>query len=189
VDDKITRDNQFPHIVSAKQDSHLLKLIFEQNPLDKHADIAVDLAITPLDIVVNKSCLERIGQFFAPPEDVQLEEIKAKAVESVNALSALTRAQLEDALQSHKTVDLKVNIQAPNIIIPQDPTSPKSPLLVLDLGHLNVKTDLSKITNKEDKEHRAEEDFYDKFIIALTSMKVLLVPQNDQNWREAKVRL
>lgn len=65
-----------------------------------------------------------------------------KAVESMNSLSELTKAQLEDAVKNHKKIDLQVHIDAPTIIVPEDPCRKTSPVLVLDLGKLGVRTDL-----------------------------------------------
>ena len=144
-------------------------------------------------VLVNLSILSYflinfIVKFFTPPEgEVDISDLKNKALESVNNLSAVTMAQLEDALQQHKTVDLHVNLQAPTILIPENPTLIDSPMLVLDLGHLSVKTDLQAIDKKE-KDNRKESDFYDIFNLALTQVKVLLVPKSDVNWRDTKVR-
>ena len=59
-----TPNNKYPNMIGRFQhneDVHLLKLDFEQNPLDGHSDIMVSLSVTPLDIIINKSCLEQIG--------------------------------------------------------------------------------------------------------------------------------
>ena len=41
-------------------DDELLHLVFEQNPLDGHANMAVAMAMNPLDIIVNKKALDKI---------------------------------------------------------------------------------------------------------------------------------
>jgi vacuolar protein sorting-associated protein 13A/C len=179
----------------------LLDLEFEQNPLDGHADIAVKLVCVPLDIIVNKAFLERIGQFFVlPDEEMVISDLKNKAMESVNTLSAVTRAQLEDALQNHKSMDLNVNIQgrifgnvtinllAPTIIIPENANAEDSPLLVLDLGHLKIKSEVQKIDKSEEQKYnRKESDYYDHFEFSLTEVKMLLVPKNTANWQDPQV--
>ena len=72
-------------------------LRFEQNPLDKHADLVLDLKMEPLDVVVNKPALEKIGKFFSTPDEVDVTQIKTRAVDSINKISAQTRDQLPDS--------------------------------------------------------------------------------------------
>ena len=122
------------------------------------------------------------------PDELVVADIKSKAMESVNNLSAVTRAQLEDALQTHKSVDLNVNIQAPTIIIPENATIEDSPLLVLDLGHLKVKSEVQQIDKSEEQKYnRKESDYYDHFELSLTEVKMLLVPKNVTNWKDTQV--
>ena len=66
VDDKYTQNNKFPQMIGKEKTAtnvDLLNLEFEQNPLDGHADIAVKLVCVPLNIIVNKAFLERIGNY------------------------------------------------------------------------------------------------------------------------------
>lgn len=74
------------------------------------------------------------------------------------------------------------------ILIPQTPSSPTSPLLVLDLGFLTFKSDLRDV-KKETNYERSESDFYDKFNLSLKTIKLLLVPNMDSNWKNPQVKI
>lgn len=174
-----------------QRDQDLLSLDFEQNPLDHHSDAVLNLEMLPLCIAINRYCLERIAQFFAPPKDVSelSQNIKQQAVKSVYTLSVATRAQLEDAIKTHKSIDLNIKINAPVIIVPQTPTSPKSPLLILDLGFFSLKSDLRDVKKSTQYEviQRNESDFYDKFDLSLKAIKLLLVQNKDEDWQNVNV--
>jgi vacuolar protein sorting-associated protein 13A/C len=66
--------------------------------------------------------VEAVVQFFRPPES-QLESITAlidAAGQTLDGIRKETRAGLEYALDNHKTVDIKVDMNAPIIIIPME---------------------------------------------------------------------
>lgn len=56
------------------------------------------------------------------------------ASETLEGLRKDTRTGLEYALQTHKTIDLHVDINAPVIIIPEECDHLNEPLLVSDRG-------------------------------------------------------
>lgn len=196
LEDRYAQETCFPKIISkvASKETDLLQIEFEQNPLDKHADIVVSLKQEPIDIIINKFTLERVAKFFTPPPSAEnlTSDIKNKANETINSLSDLTKAQLEDAINSHKTIDLYLQIAAPTVIIPEDPTRKDSLLLVLDLGKLVLQSDLQPIEklskSKSDSTiERKESDYYDKFNLSLSNVKVLLVPSNTGHlWRDSQ---
>ena len=47
--------------------------------------------------------------------------------------------RLEDAIESHATLDLDLEIDAPYVIVPVDATRPNSIGMILDFGHLSIK--------------------------------------------------
>lgn len=92
----------------------------EHNPLDGRADNALSVKMRHLEIIYHKGYVESIVQFFRPPES-QLESITAlidAAGQTLDGIRKETRAGLEYALDNHKTVDVKVDMNAPIIIIP-----------------------------------------------------------------------
>ncbi|WVR05901.1 hypothetical protein IAU60_002927 [Kwoniella sp. DSM 27419] len=160
----------------------------ENNPLDGRADNALTVKMRHLEIIYHKGYVESVVQFFKPPES-QLESIGAlldAAGQTLDGIRKETRAGLEYALESHKTVDIKVDMNAPIIIIPMDVKVKQCQTLVLDAGHIAVN---SKLADKEqlkdvqskrgrqysDEDYKQLEDLmYDRFDLRLESTQLLM---------------
>jgi vacuolar protein sorting-associated protein 13A/C len=209
VNDGTTPDSLFQEIVRVKdapeankqkrlsiadleQSAHtsFFDLQVEQNPLDGQGDFAVTAKLKPLEIVWNPNFVVGIVDFFKPP-DRHMESITAlmeTAGATVEGLRQQTRAGLEFALEEHKTLNAKLDLQAPLIIIPQSITTDRSTCLILDAGHISVSSELvdkDVLKQVQDKQHQrySDEDFkqleslmYDRFLVKLTSTQVLIGP-------------
>ncbi|CAK7227470.1 Vacuolar protein sorting-associated protein 13 [Sporothrix curviconia] len=166
----------------------------EQNPLDGEGDIAVRAKLKPLEIVWNPNLVIGVWQFFKPPER-HMESITAlmeSAGATVEGLREQTRSGLEFALEEHKTINAKLDLQAPLIIVPQSVTTRKSTCLILDAGHINVSSELvdkdtmKDVQSKQNKAYtpadfeRLESLMYDRFIVKLTSTQVLIGPSIEE---------
>nr|ODO02780.1 vacuolar protein sorting-associated protein vps13 [Cryptococcus depauperatus CBS 7855] len=164
----------------------------EQNPLDGRADNAVTIKMRHLEIIYHKGYVEAVVQFFRPPES-QLESIGAlldAAGQSLDGLRKETRASLEYALEQHKTVDLRVDMNAPIIIIPMEQVFIVGvkccQTLVLDAGHIAVESKLAdkeKLQDVQSKRRRQYNDddykqledlMYDQLNLRLESTQLLL---------------
>ncbi|OTB04915.1 hypothetical protein M426DRAFT_11269 [Hypoxylon sp. CI-4A] len=171
----------------------------EQNPLDGQGDFAVTAKLKPLEIVWNPNFIVGVVDFFKPPER-HMESINAlmeTAGATVEGLRQQTRAGLEFALEEHKTINAKLDLQAPLIIIPQSIKARNSTCLILDAGHISVNSELvdkGTLKQVQDKHNQkfSEEDFkqleslmYDRFLVKLTSTQVLIGPSIE----ETKVQL
>jgi vacuolar protein sorting-associated protein 13A/C len=107
---------------------------------------------------------------------------------TVESLRQQTRAGLEFALEEHKTLNAKLDLQAPLIIVPESISSKHTACLILDAGHISVNSQLvDKDTMKQvqDKQRQSytDEDYkrleslmYDKFVVKLSSTQVLIGP-------------
>ena len=166
------------------------ELQVEQHPLDGQGDVAVTMKLKPLEIIWNPNVVVGIADFFRPPER-HMESINAlleTANATVEGLRAQTRAGLQFALEEHKTVNAKLDLQAPLIILPESITTPNSTCLIVDAGHISVNSELvDKETMKqvqstqdrpctEEDLRRLEELMYDRFLVKLTSTQVLIGP-------------
>jgi vacuolar protein sorting-associated protein 13A/C len=173
---------------SSSNKNPFFSLRFENNPLDQRADNAVTVKMRHLEIIYHKAYVENVFRFFKPPES-QLESINALidvASETLDGIRKETRAGLEFALQQHKTVDIKLDMNAPIIIIPEDVVDPNCQHVVLDAGHIAVESNLvakealAKIRAKEAQQY-TDDDFknlenlmYDRFTIRLEAAQVRL---------------
>jgi len=209
VNDGTTANSLYPQIVRVKnspmpQDVQLVdttipeenpidpffQLQFEQNPLNGKADLAVTAKLKSMEIIYNPNFVVEIVRFFQPPER-HMDSIYAlmdTAGATVDSLRQQTRAGLEFALEEHKTIDAKLNLQAPLIIIPEDIESQRSTCLILDAGHISVNSELvdketmRDIQSKQSQSY-SDDDFkrleglmYDKFVLELTATQVLIGP-------------
>ncbi|KAG2159854.1 vacuolar protein sorting-associated protein 13 [Suillus bovinus] len=161
---------------------------FESNPLDERADTALTARMRHMEIIYHRGYVEAIFKFFRPPES-QLESVEALlnvASQTLEGLRKETRAGLEYALQTHKTIDLQLDMNSPIIIIPEDVTTHQCSHLVIDAGHIAVESDLAdkdalrEIHAKrnqpygEDDYKRLESLMYDKMLLKLQAAQFVL---------------
>ncbi|KAG4417512.1 hypothetical protein IFR04_009324 [Cadophora malorum] len=167
---------------------------FEKNPLDGASDLALTGKLKPLEIIWNPHFLVGIIQFFKPPER-HMESIGAlmeSAGATVESLRQQTRAGLEFALEEHKTLNAKLDLQAPLIIVPESITTRDTMCLILDAGHISVNSqlvdkDTLKDVQAKQRQSYTDEDFkrleslmYDKFQVKLSSTQVLIGPSIEE---------
>ncbi|KAK3299597.1 uncharacterized protein B0H64DRAFT_389102 [Chaetomium fimeti] len=174
-------------------DEAFFQFQLEQNPLDDQADIAVTAKLKPLEIVWNPHVVVGVADFFRPPER-HMESINAlmeTAGATVEGFREQTRAGLQFALEEHKTVNAKLDLQAPLIIVPETITSQSTACVILDAGHISVTSELvDKETTKEVRSKaqthtdqdlkQLESLMYDRFLVKLTSTQVLIGPSVEE---------
>lgn len=160
----------------------------ENNPLDESADTKLCVKLKSMTVFYNALFVESIAKFFKPPK-THLETIGAimnAAGATVEGLRDQTRIGLEYALQEHKTVNLKMDVQAPLIVVPLDVTTWNSPCAILDAGHISVSSDLvgreilDEVKSKQSQQYtdedwkRLESLMYDKFNLQLHDTQFLI---------------
>ncbi|PWW77256.1 DUF1162-domain-containing protein [Tuber magnatum] len=175
-------------------DGPFFQASFERNPLDESADSAVTMKMRSMEIIYNPIFVEEIYNFFKPPER-HMESIGAlmeSAGATVEGIRQQTRAGLEFALEEHKTLNAKLDLQAPLIIIPESICDEKSNCLILDAGHVSLTSDLVKKTDirtihskqrlqySQEDYDRLESLMYDKFSLKLESTQVLIGPSVEE---------
>ncbi|THH01814.1 hypothetical protein EW026_g979 [Hermanssonia centrifuga] len=173
-------------------------LKFEHNPLDQRADNALTMRMRNMEIIYHKEYIEAIYRFFKPPSS-QLESVEALlnvAGQTLEGIRKETRAGLEYALQTHKTVDIQMDINAPVIIIPEDVTVERCSYLVIDAGHIAIESELAdkkavqeinakrKRQYSDDDYQRLESMMYDKLSVRLEDAQ-FVVGNDLQLCREA----
>lgn len=207
VYDGTTTNSQYPEIVRIRRDDTpssslvkvdnvdeddneeaLLWVKFEQAPLDDRADNGLTVKLRSMEVVYHKGYVESLYTYFKPPE-TQMESVAALldvASETLEGFRNATRAGLEHALQSHKTIDVKMDLQAPIIIIPENISNKSSVHLIVDAGHLAIGSDLvpkkevQQIYAKRNQQY-TEEDYkqlealmYDRFSVRLEAAQFVL---------------
>ncbi|KAJ3037263.1 hypothetical protein HDV00_001828 [Rhizophlyctis rosea] len=201
LNDGTTANTLYPTLIRAKNkkddsasiselQAPFLQLEFEQNPLDKRADNALTIKMLPLEVIYNPTTIKSMLAFLTPPasESATVSTIQAMAVDTLSGLTAQTRAGLEYALEEHKTLDLRLDLDAPIFIIPESCTDASSMVAVVDAGHLVVNSNLVDSEKKKELQQKqgaklTEKEIgylksllYDKFTCELNSVQVLLGP-------------
>uniref|UniRef100_A0A8C3R984 Vacuolar protein sorting 13 homolog A n=1 Tax=Cyanoderma ruficeps TaxID=181631 RepID=A0A8C3R984_9PASS len=195
----VSQEKCTPRLLSSRtaysdESTSLLSIMFETNPLDEKADQRIRIESQPLEIVYDARTVNSLVDFFRPPKDVHLEQLTSATLMKLEEFREKTSTGLLYIIETQKVLDLKINLMASYIIVPQkgfyDDTSN---LLLLDLGSFTVciypisksRSDLSEIkvgqTSIEDIMSRA----YDSFDVQLSSMQ-LLYSKHNENWREAR---
>ncbi|KAG5513316.1 hypothetical protein PMAC_001379 [Pneumocystis sp. 'macacae'] len=154
---------------------------FEKNPLNSDADTSVMAKLKSMEVIYNPHCLTAVSKFFEPPKSqmVSIDVLMEAASATVEGIRNQTRAGLEFALEEHKTISAKLDLQTPLIIIPQS-------CIILDAGHISLESNLvekEKIREIQSKHNKtySEEDYsnlkslmYDKFSLKFESIQLLI---------------
>ncbi|KAG8519832.1 Vacuolar protein sorting-associated protein 13A, partial [Galemys pyrenaicus] len=186
-----------PRLLSSLDDStSLFQIMFEINPLDEIVSQRCIIEAEPLEMIYDAKTVNSIVEFFRPPKEVHLAQLTSATLTKLEEFRDKTATGLLYIIETQKVLDLKINLKASYIIIPQDGIfSPTSNLLLLDL----VFTCSIKINFKVASKSRSElpdvkqgaklEEImhiaYDSFDIQLTSIQLLFSRVGD-NWKEAR---
>jgi vacuolar protein sorting-associated protein 13A/C len=200
-------DTLYKHIVSVKQantsisadprssnlemeDDPFFQVSFESNPLDESADSELLVKLSSMTIFHNTRFIESIHQFFKPPKAHvdTIGSLMNAAESTIQDFTQQTKIGLQYAFEEHKTMNCKMDLQAPLIILPTDPTKWDAPVGILDAGHISIVSDLishekyEQIKN-EQKDNYTEKDWerlntymYDKYAITLEDAQILIGP-------------
>ncbi|KAK9766018.1 Vacuolar protein sorting-associated protein 13 [Basidiobolus ranarum] len=166
-------------------------LDYEHNPLDSHADDALMMKMQNLEVIYNPSVIDAVSKFLKPPVS-SLESMVAlmeAAGSTIEGLTQQTKAGLQFALEEHKTIDVKIDLNAPIFIFPENCNDKDSQVVVLDSGHIMIESDLVSKDHKVEMEEKIkgnltegdlkelENLMYDRFLVNMNSVQ-LLVGQN-----------
>uniref|UniRef100_A0A4W6GAF9 Vacuolar protein sorting 13 homolog A n=1 Tax=Lates calcarifer TaxID=8187 RepID=A0A4W6GAF9_LATCA len=168
----------------------LLCILFETNPLDESANQRLHVESQPLEIIYDAITVNSMSAFFMPPDDLQLDELTNATLMKLEQFRDRTATGLMYVIETQKVLDLKVNLMASYVIIPQTGFyNGTQNILLLDLGHFQMSSQSRKglpqlsvcSSNIEDIMSRA----YDSFDIQLSSLQ-FLYSKPDGDWKKAR---
>lgn len=168
----------------------LLCILFETNPLDESANQRLHVESQPLEIIYDAITVNSMSAFFMPPDDLQLDELTNATLMKLEQFRDRTATGLMYVIETQKVLDLKVNLMASYVIVPQTGFyNGTQNILLLDLGHFKMSSQSKKnlpqlsvfSSNIEDIMSRA----YDSFDIQLSSLQ-FLYSKPDGNWKMAR---
>ncbi|KAH3685434.1 hypothetical protein WICPIJ_003592 [Wickerhamomyces pijperi] len=175
---------------NGKPQQPFFQVSFENSPLDGSADSELIAKLKSMTIFYHVHLVNEIIRFFSPPK-IHLETINAimsAAEATVEGLTTQTRMGLESIWENHQTINAKLDLHAPLIILPLDPTSWSSPCAVIDAGHIGLVSDLAdKVKSEEIRKlspaeyakidvHELNQLMYDKFNLHLQDTQILIGP-------------
>ncbi|XP_054711435.1 intermembrane lipid transfer protein Vps13-like [Uloborus diversus] len=183
--------------LSSKSNIPLLQIYFETNPLDESCDQRLHVQAQPLDITYDAVTVNSLAEVFKPPETTALQQLQATAMLKFEEMKEMSALGLQHAIELHKYLDLKIDMQPIFIIIPENGAlDENSNLIVVSLGNFTMdshKRDPMSPTVKSlirDGSTEAEvlstmiDKAYDKFEISLKNMEILLASPYD-DWKES----
>ncbi|XP_041793933.1 vacuolar protein sorting-associated protein 13A isoform X1 [Chelmon rostratus] len=168
----------------------LLSILFETNPLDESANQRLHVESQPLEIIYDAITVNSMSVFFMPPDDLQLDELTNATLMKLEQFRDRTATGLMYVIETQKVLDLKVNLMASYVIIPQTGFyNGTQNILLLDLGHFKMSSQSKKhlpqlsvgSSNIEDIISRA----YDSFDVQLSSLQ-FLYSKPDGDWKMAR---
>ncbi|KAL6114111.1 vps13a [Pungitius sinensis] len=191
----LASDRPAPTVLSSKKaatgaGTPLLCILFETNPLNESANQRLHVESQPLEIIYDAITVNSMSAFFMPPDDLQLDELTNATLMKLEQFRDRTATGLMYVIETQKVLDLKVNLMASYVIIPQTGFyNGTQNILLLDLGHFKMSSksqqhlpQLSAFSsNIEDIMSRA----YDSFDIQLSSLQ-FLYSKPDGNWKMAR---
>ncbi|XP_062855375.1 vacuolar protein sorting-associated protein 13A isoform X2 [Trichomycterus rosablanca] len=190
----LPRDNEAPTLLSPRrvmeEDKPLLSLMFETNPLDAKANQRLHVESQPLEIVYDAMTVNSMSTFFMPPNELQLDEITNATRMKLEQFRDRTSTGLMYVIETQKVLDLKINLMASYVIVPQmGYYTDKHNLIILDLGHFQMssqnKSTLPQLSVGKNTIEDIMSRAYDSFDVQLSSLQLLYTkPEGD--WKNAR---
>uniref|UniRef100_A0A3B3B5S6 Chorein N-terminal domain-containing protein n=1 Tax=Oryzias melastigma TaxID=30732 RepID=A0A3B3B5S6_ORYME len=173
---------------ATKTGSPLLSILFETNPLEESADQRFHVKSQPLEIIYDALTVNGVSAFFRLPDDVQLDEFTKATLMKLEQFKDRTATGLLYVIETQKVLDLKVNLMASYVIIPQsgfyDGTQN---ILLLDLGHFKMasqsRKNLPQLNASSSDIEAIMSRAYDTFDVQLSSLQFLY---SKPDWKKAR---
>ncbi|XP_046545002.1 vacuolar protein sorting-associated protein 13D-like [Haliotis rubra] len=160
------------------QEWKFFELSYEKNPSSSFFRYKTSIKTRPLDIVYSPAFIKQVKGFFSSPVSRAQKARRSRASAwKFEALKKKSPEQLMETLdqlleaEGVKTRwDMKLDISAPKLIIPERCTDPTSPMVVIDLGRLCLETCSSSRTDSRTTLHTdGHDDNEDDFHTPLTT--------------------
>lgn len=191
--DKYSTNSCFPKILSRREkdpnsEKDLASLEVEYKPPESKTDLKVLMLLNRVDIVFNIPLVQKILAFFIIPPEVDLGYIETKAMQQLSFIQKQAQTQLKLALESKMIVDAKILIDAPSFIIPENCSEENTSIFVLDLGQLEIKSDIEveERLNRIKDQNAKEIDFYDNYKLRMSDIQMIIA--NYLDWKNGDTK-
>lgn len=199
----LQQGNTIPRLVTSKQITpgvSLLDVVFETNPLGSDCGQKIKVAARPLEVIYDAQTIIKIVEVFKPPsESSALSQLQAAAESKFSNLKEKSALGLQYAVSQHSIVDIDIDFCSSYIILPHSGIySGNEPCIVVNLGAVSVKSaprskkafDVHQLfksgANDDEILKQAILHSYDKFILKLTDMQVVIAGKTE-DWKSCIV--
>ncbi|XP_018341629.1 PREDICTED: vacuolar protein sorting-associated protein 13C isoform X1 [Trachymyrmex septentrionalis] len=181
-------------------DCALLSVSYEKNPLDRLCGDRVVVKSRSVDIIYDAQTIKELVDMFKVQDSSTLSQLQIAAAERLEGLKEMSALGLEYAIEKHSVLDIQVDMQASQLIIPHGGLYEDSKaLIVVNLGSLKMhslekgKSDLTGVSVKqlvsmgkseEEVLLHLREHSYEKFVLKIVNFQVLVSLPNEE-WRSA----
>ncbi|XP_051160676.1 intermembrane lipid transfer protein Vps13 isoform X3 [Leptopilina boulardi] len=181
-------------------DNNLFSVSYEKNPLDKLCGDRVIVKSASVHIVYDAQTIIELINLFKVQDPTTLNQLQAVAAERLEGLKEMSALGLEYAIQKHSVLDIQVDLNASQLIIPYGGFyNGTESLFVINLGslkihslekaknessHLSVKQLVSMGKSEEEILSHLRLYSYDKFVLKIVNFQALVTMPNE-DWRNA----
>ncbi|XP_077266001.1 vacuolar protein sorting 13C isoform X2 [Temnothorax americanus] len=197
----VTQNGRVPSLFNPEHgssDSALLSVSYEKNPIDRLCGDRVIVKSRAVDIIYDAQTILNVVDMFKVQDSSTLTQLQTAAAERLVGLKEMSALGLEYAIQKHSVLDIQVDMQASQLIIPHGGLYEDSKaLIVVNLGSLKMhslekgKSDMAGASVKQlVSMGKSEEEVllylreysYDKFVLKIANFQVLISLPNEE-WR------
>lgn len=202
LSDAVTPRTLYPHpIESAPSESKTPFVCFkyEKSPLDDSVDQKVSLKVQRVQVVLHQQLIQSAMSFFTPSAPVDMHVLAAQW--SVAVKDIMATELLSDVLRMHTSTSISVQVAAPIVVFPMDPSSAASEVLVADLGLFKLETivqnrqDMVTVTEKIAHLEKQDEEMvlstedkaklYDRYQLTVEAIQLYLTNEY-VSWKPSK---
>ncbi|XP_020707369.2 intermembrane lipid transfer protein Vps13 isoform X2 [Athalia rosae] len=180
-------------------DAVLFAVTYEKNPIDKLCGDRVIVKARSVQVIYDAYTIIELVKVFRIQDTSTLNQLQAAAAMQLEGLKEMSALGLEYAIEKHSVLDIQVDLQASQLIIPrQGFYTGNESLFVLNLGSLKVnslekpKDSKATATVKQLVDMgKSEEDIltelrthsYDKFVMKIVNFQALVCLPNE-DWHQ-----
>jgi hypothetical protein len=162
---------------------------YESNPLPEAArpriDARTEIYLARIDLDLRAPALKGLMEFSTLPDGSDLSELSEVAASMMIEAREQARAGVEHAVASRSNMEVIVDVKAPRIFVKSEATASDkrgpAATLLLDLGHLELTSDIKEAGGDTNKLSMAELDrlMYDDYPYAFQGIQILLLRPQD----------
>ena len=104
----------------------------------RESDVWISVKLRPVECILRPLFLSRIAVFFSSPAADDVLPLSSEA--NLSGSGAVVARRAVRAVADRPAFSITADISGPKLILPQDETLPDSPVLILDMGELVVRT-------------------------------------------------